>query len=153
MQTCPACPASTSFSRWVADMLTGIWRMQVWSWEQQKSIADIDVHANVCTVQWNPISSYELAVGSANHDVHLYDLRRPNEPSFVFKGALPSASVRHVRPLHAGLILWHRPCRYVACSCNPHPLPPPPPPQELLCKLELARALCLSCNSLSCICE
>ena len=86
-------PQPSKSSRRILVLVPGVRRhqtviscLQVWSWEQQKSIAEIDVRANVCTVQWNPISAYELAVGSANHDVHLYDLRRPNQPTFVFKG-------------------------------------------------------------------
>ncbi|KAK9862104.1 hypothetical protein WJX84_002588, partial [Apatococcus fuscideae] len=73
--------------------------VKVWSTQQQNRVAEIEVRANVCAVQWNPISSFELAVGSANHDVHLYDLRQPSEPTHVFKGH--SKAVSYVRYLNS----------------------------------------------------
>lgn len=77
--------------------------VQVWSTQQQNRVAEIEVRANVCAVQWNPISSFELAVGSANHDVHLYDLRQPSEPTHVFKGEAPCTAL----PVHQAS------CRFV----------------------------------------
>ena len=38
-------------------------------------MATIDAKANVCSVQFSPLSSHLLAFGSSNYRVYLYDLR------------------------------------------------------------------------------
>jgi E3 ubiquitin-protein ligase RFWD2 len=66
--------------------------VQVWSTKQAAPAAAIDLRANVCCVKYNPASTHELAVGSADHNVHLYDLRNVSAPVHVFAGrALNSA--------------------------------------------------------------
>ncbi len=45
------------------------------------------MRANVCCVKYNPASAHEIAVGSADHSVHLYDLRNVSAPVHVFAGA------------------------------------------------------------------
>lgn len=60
--------------------------VKVWSTKQPNSVADIDVKANVCCVEYNPQCSHEIAVGSADHKVHMYDLRNTREPLHLFSG-------------------------------------------------------------------
>ena len=40
----------------------------------------------MCCVKYNPNTAHEIAVGSADHNVHLYDLRKPSAPVHVFSG-------------------------------------------------------------------
>ena len=47
---------------------------------------NIDLKANVCSVKYNPVASHYLAVGSADHHVHSYDMRRPGAAVCVFSG-------------------------------------------------------------------
>ena len=46
----------------------------------------MDLRANVCAVKWRPGSEHELAVGSADHCVYLYDVRNPSRAVSVFEG-------------------------------------------------------------------
>merc|ERR1712178_661206 len=42
--------------------------------------------ANVCCVKYNPEDGMKIAVGSADHNVHSYDLRNVRQPLHVFTG-------------------------------------------------------------------
>ena len=53
--------------------------VKIWSTAQRGSVLEIDVRANVCCVQYGPLSAHQLAVGSADHRVHVFDLRNPSE--------------------------------------------------------------------------
>ncbi|KAB2632272.1 E3 ubiquitin-protein ligase COP1-like [Pyrus ussuriensis x Pyrus communis] len=53
---------------------------------QEASVIDIDMKANICFVKYNLGSGNCIAVGSADHDIHYYDLRNPSEPLHVFTG-------------------------------------------------------------------
>lgn len=53
---------------------------------QANSVIDINVRANVCSVRYNPGSANELAVGSADHRVMLFDTRNPAKPMRVLSG-------------------------------------------------------------------
>lgn len=61
---------------------------QVWSTKQAAPVVAVDMRANVCCVKYNPASAHEVAVGSADHSVHLYDLRNAFAPLHVFSGAV-----------------------------------------------------------------
>lgn len=61
-------------------------RVKLWSLNNEHSIATLEAKANVCCVKFNPKSSCHLAFGSADHDVHYYDLRHMSKPLCVFKG-------------------------------------------------------------------
>lgn len=61
-------------------------RVKLWSINDEHSVATLEAKANVCCVKFNPKSSCHLAFGSADHDVHYYDLRNMNTPLCVFKG-------------------------------------------------------------------
>lgn len=59
---------------------------QVWSTNAAASVAQIDMKANVCCVKYSPTNPQQLAIGSADHNVHLYDLRMTGAPLRVFSG-------------------------------------------------------------------
>lgn len=61
-------------------------RVKLWSLNDEHSIATLEAKANVCCVKFNPKSSCHLAFGSADHDVHYYDLRNMAKALCVFKG-------------------------------------------------------------------
>lgn len=61
-------------------------RVKLWSTNDDRSIATLEAKANVCCVKFNPKSSCHLAFGSADHDVHYYDLRNMSKALCVFKG-------------------------------------------------------------------
>ena len=50
------------------------------------SLAQLDLKANVCAVKWRPGSTHELAVGSADHRVYLFDARMPTAPTRTYAG-------------------------------------------------------------------
>lgn len=60
--------------------------VKLWSTNTPHSVACIEAKANVCCVKFNPCSSYHLVFGCADHFVHYYDIRKPNESLGVFKG-------------------------------------------------------------------
>ena len=53
-------------------------------------MVQLDMKANVCSVKYSPASAHQLAIGSADHCVHLYDLRKPSEPLHMFSGVSTS---------------------------------------------------------------
>ncbi|GAQ77645.1 Hypothetical protein KFL_000020060 [Klebsormidium nitens] len=61
-------------------------KVKVWSTREENSVLNIDMKANICCVKYNPGSSNFVAVGSADHHIHYFDLRKPQEPLFVFMG-------------------------------------------------------------------
>ncbi|CAO3567260.1 unnamed protein product [Mortierella alpina] len=61
-------------------------KVKIWSTNQKASACTIESKANICCVKFNPESSQHIAFGSADHHIHYYDLRKPNEPLFIFKG-------------------------------------------------------------------
>jgi len=61
-------------------------KVKIWSTNQKPSVCTIESKANICCVKFNPESSHHIAFGSADHHIHYYDLRKPNEPLYVFKG-------------------------------------------------------------------
>ena len=60
--------------------------VKLWSTRAQASVAQLDLKANVCAVKWRPGSAHQLAIGSADHIVYLYDLRKPAAPLASFSG-------------------------------------------------------------------
>ncbi|KAL9244295.1 hypothetical protein vseg_018087 [Gypsophila vaccaria] len=61
-------------------------KVKVWCTRQEASVLNIKMKANVCSVKYNPGSSYHVAVGSADHQIHYYDLRNISQPLHVFSG-------------------------------------------------------------------
>eukprot|EP00963_Diacronema_lutheri_P002014 scaffold131_cov335-Pavlova_lutheri.AAC.1 len=61
-------------------------RIKLWSTRQKHSVMSIDIKANVCCVRCSPVSSQCIAAGSADHQIHLYDIRHPGKPLSTIKG-------------------------------------------------------------------
>ncbi|KAK6918802.1 hypothetical protein RJ641_017224 [Dillenia turbinata] len=61
-------------------------KVKVWCTKQEASVLNIDMKANICCVKYNPESSVYVAVGSADHHIHYYDLRNISQPLHVFSG-------------------------------------------------------------------
>lgn len=61
-------------------------KVKVWCTKQEASVLNIDMKANICCVKYNPGSSDHIAVGSADHHIHYYDLRNVSQPLHVFSG-------------------------------------------------------------------
>uniref|UniRef100_A0A803LRK4 RING-type domain-containing protein n=1 Tax=Chenopodium quinoa TaxID=63459 RepID=A0A803LRK4_CHEQI len=61
-------------------------KVKVWCTNQEASVLNIEMKANICCVKYNPGSSYHIAVGSADHHIHYYDLRNISQPLHVFGG-------------------------------------------------------------------
>lgn len=55
--------------------------------------------ANICCVKFNPGSQYHIAVGSADHHIHYFDIRNASMPLHVFSGHRKAVSyVKFVSP-------------------------------------------------------
>jgi E3 ubiquitin-protein ligase RFWD2 len=80
---------SVDFSRTEPSMLVSgsdDCKVKVWCTRQEASVINIDMKANICCVKYNPGSSNYIAVGSADHHIHYYDLRNISQPLHVFSG-------------------------------------------------------------------
>lgn len=74
--------------------------VKLWSTRVPTSLAQLELKANVCAVKWRPGSAHELAVGSADHMVYLYDMRHTARPRCSFLGH--HKAVSYVRFCSAG---------------------------------------------------
>ncbi|GFZ03309.1 transducin/WD40 repeat-like superfamily protein [Actinidia rufa] len=80
---------SVDFSRTEPSMLVSgsdDCKVKIWCTKQEASVLNIDMKANICSVKYNPGSSMHVAVGSADHHIHYYDLRNVSQPLHVFSG-------------------------------------------------------------------
>ncbi|KAL0300864.1 UNVERIFIED_CONTAM: E3 ubiquitin-protein ligase COP1 [Sesamum radiatum] len=80
---------SVDFSRTEPSMLVSgsdDCKVKVWCTKQEASVLNIDMKANICSVKYNPGSSIHIAVGSADHHIHYYDLRKISQPLHIFSG-------------------------------------------------------------------
>ncbi|KAJ9176846.1 hypothetical protein P3X46_012118 [Hevea brasiliensis] len=80
---------SVDFSRTEPSMLVSgsdDCKVKVWCTNQEASVINIDMKANICCVKYNPGFSNYIAVGSADHHIHYYDLRNISHPLHVFSG-------------------------------------------------------------------
>ncbi|XP_073048064.1 E3 ubiquitin-protein ligase COP1-like [Primulina eburnea] len=80
---------SVDFSRMEPSMLVSgsdDCKVKIWCTKQEASVLNIDMKANICSVKYNPGSSFHVAVGSADHHIHYYDLRKFNQPLYIFSG-------------------------------------------------------------------
>lgn len=53
---------------------------------QPNSVLDINARANVCSVKYSPSNPHELAVGSADHNVMIFDTRKHAKPITALSG-------------------------------------------------------------------
>lgn len=60
--------------------------VKLWSVKSKKSIYTIDGKANICSVRFHPEIGHLLAYGSADHNVHVYDLRNSAKPLDILRG-------------------------------------------------------------------
>jgi len=67
-------------------------KVKIWCMNQETSVLNIVMKANICCVKYNPGSSNYVAVGSADRHIHYYDLRNISTPLHVFKGHLKAVS-------------------------------------------------------------
>ncbi|KAL6990710.1 coatomer subunit alpha [Sarracenia purpurea var. burkii] len=80
---------SVDFSRTEPSMLVSgsdDCKVKIWCTKQEASVLNIDMKANICSVKYNPGCSSHVAVGSADHHIHYYDLRNVSQPLHVFSG-------------------------------------------------------------------
>ncbi|XP_021315079.1 E3 ubiquitin-protein ligase COP1 isoform X2 [Sorghum bicolor] len=80
---------SVDFSRTDPSMLVSgsdDCKVKVWCTKQEASVINIDMKANICSVKYNPGSNFYVAVGSADHHIHYFDLRNPSAPVHIFGG-------------------------------------------------------------------
>ncbi|KAJ3695939.1 hypothetical protein LUZ60_001316 [Juncus effusus] len=80
---------SVDFSRTEPSMLVSgsdDCKVKIWCTKQESSVINIDMKANICSVKYNPGSSMYIAVGSADHNIHYYDLRNTSQPVHLFGG-------------------------------------------------------------------
>ncbi|CAI9086861.1 OLC1v1020781C2 [Oldenlandia corymbosa var. corymbosa] len=80
---------SVDFSRTEPSMLVSgsdDCKVKIWCTKQEASVLNIDMKANICSVKYNPGSSVNIAVGSADHHIHYYDLRNTSQPVHIFSG-------------------------------------------------------------------
>ncbi|XP_024377012.1 E3 ubiquitin-protein ligase COP1 [Physcomitrium patens] len=93
---------SVDFSRTEPSMLVSgsdDGKVKVWCTRQESSALSLDMRANICCVKYNPGSSNHIAVGSADHCIHYFDLRNASTPLYVFKGHRKAVSyVKFISP-------------------------------------------------------
>ncbi|KAI9009132.1 E3 ubiquitin-protein ligase COP1-like protein [Hyaloraphidium curvatum] len=61
-------------------------KVKIWTTNDKRSVCTIESKANVCSVKFNPERPEYLAFGSADHSVHLYDIRKSDAPLHRFEG-------------------------------------------------------------------
>ncbi|KAJ1732097.1 hypothetical protein LPJ72_003602 [Coemansia sp. Benny D160-2] len=61
-------------------------KVKIWTTNRQQSVMTIEGKANVCCVRFSPVHSNIMSFGSADHNVHCFDLRAPSQPLCVLRG-------------------------------------------------------------------
>ncbi|KAJ2775910.1 hypothetical protein IWQ57_000067 [Coemansia nantahalensis] len=61
-------------------------KVKIWTTNRRSSVLTIEGKANVCCVRFNPLHGNILSFGSADHNVHCFDLRAPKQPLCVLRG-------------------------------------------------------------------
>ncbi|KAJ2783696.1 hypothetical protein GGI15_002490 [Coemansia interrupta] len=61
-------------------------KVKIWTTNRRSSVMTIEGKANVCCVRFNPLHGNILSFGSADHNVHCFDLRSPKQPLHVLRG-------------------------------------------------------------------
>ena len=60
--------------------------VKIYSTKAVRSVLSIDTFANVCSVQFHPSNFHYVAVGCADHNAYIYDLRNAQTPVLKFSG-------------------------------------------------------------------
>ncbi|KAL6607464.1 WD40 repeat-like protein [Neocallimastix sp. 'constans'] len=60
--------------------------VKIWDENISYSTLTIDSRANICSVAFNPYSEYEVAFGSADHNIYYYDIRNAKSAWKCIKG-------------------------------------------------------------------
>ncbi|KAI9501027.1 WD40-repeat-containing domain protein [Coemansia spiralis] len=61
-------------------------KVKIWSTNKRSSVMTIEGKANVCCVRFSPLHGNIMSFGSADHNVHCFDLRSPKQPLCVLRG-------------------------------------------------------------------
>lgn len=61
-------------------------KVKIWSTNSEYSLLSIDAKSNVCCVVFKPDSKFHVLFGTADHNVHFYDIRNTKEAVSLFKG-------------------------------------------------------------------
>ncbi|KAI3440179.1 WD_REPEATS_REGION domain-containing protein, partial [Psidium guajava] len=67
-------------------------KVKIWSTKQEASVLTIDMKTSICAVKYDPGSSVYFAVGSADHNIHYYDLRNISRAVHKLEGHRKSVS-------------------------------------------------------------
>ncbi|PVZ99501.1 hypothetical protein BB558_004502 [Smittium angustum] len=60
-------------------------KVKIWSLNTRSSVMTIEGKANICCVRFNPELGNMVAFGSADHDIHYYDIRSARQPLAILK--------------------------------------------------------------------
>lgn len=69
--------------------------VRVFSTKTKEATCTIQNRANVCSVKFHPMSAHLLAIGSADHKIHCYDLRQSSSPLITLQGHRKAVSYVH----------------------------------------------------------
>lgn len=61
-------------------------KVKIWSTNSDYSLLSIDAKSNVCCVVFKPDSKFHVLFGTADHNIHYYDIRNAKEPVSLFRG-------------------------------------------------------------------
>jgi hypothetical protein len=69
--------------------------VRIFSTTTKEGVCTLQNRANVCSVKFHPTSAHILAIGSADHRIHTYDLRQPSTPLMTLQGHRKAVSYVH----------------------------------------------------------
>lgn len=69
--------------------------VRIFSTTTKEGVCTLQNRANVCSVKFHPTSAHMLAIGSADHRIHVYDLRQPSTPLMTLQGHRKAVSYVH----------------------------------------------------------
>ncbi|KAI8084941.1 WD40-repeat-containing domain protein [Halteromyces radiatus] len=60
--------------------------VKIWSTQSNQSVLTLQQRGNICCAKFAPNNIHHIALGSADHHITCYDLRRPTMPFHIFAG-------------------------------------------------------------------
>lgn len=66
--------------------------VKIYTTKQNRSVMSLETFANVCSVQYHPSSFHNIALGCADHNAYVYDLRKPVSPVSTLFGHTKAVS-------------------------------------------------------------